>query len=200
MTIPLSQSGGGVSGILPASKGGVANVVTATQGHFFGQGVWDNTVSGTATIISPTGANNVLVFEFILPFRTTVRKVVFTNGTTVTAAATASFGIYDRAGNLLIDSGAFSTAVASLTVSNTLGAAVTLDAGVYYFAQACTNATNNAAGQIMYPSAAIILFTKNVAARCGLATNAYNGTALPATLGAIAGFTNRGPVAVLFEP
>lgn len=162
----------------------------------------DGDIGGTTTIISPTGANNVLVWKFVCRKTITIRKVVFMNGATVTAAATASFGIYDNSGNLLLDSGAFSTAVASQTLSNTLGAAVTLYNNTnYYFAQACTNATNNAAGNGPSTLAGTVVPTsrnKNVT-RQGTAANAYNGTSLPATLGVVSAFANRTPVPVMFE-
>lgn len=162
----------------------------------------DASIGGTATIISPTGANNVLAFKFVCRKTITIRKVVFENGTTVTALATANFGIYDATGNLLLDSGAFSTATASQTLSNTLASSVTLyNNTVYYFAQACSNSTNNALGNGPSTlSGSVVPGARNKSVvRQGIAANAYNGTALPPTLGTVTGFVNRVPVAVFFE-
>lgn len=191
----LMMYGGGVSSSTPA-----ASLTTAGQGYFWGAaGPNDSSLVGTSTAISPTGANNVLVFQFILPYAITIRKVTFANGTTVTAAATANFGIYSLAGNLLLDSGAFSTAVASQTLSNTLGAAVNLPAGIYWFAQACTNATNTSAGAITWNTTLGTGCRQLNVVRQGVAANAYASSALPPTLGVVTGNSNRGPVAVLFE-
>lgn len=193
---------GGIT-VVPAANGGAADLRTAQKGYFWGAvGFNDAAITGTATPIAPTGANTVLVFQFALDAIVTVRKVTFLNGSTVTASATASFGIYDLSGNLLLDSGAFSTAVATQNLTNTLGSPVTLNPGIYWFAQACTNGTNDARG-----SAAGAIFTGSVlpiarnlnTVRQGTAANAYSGGVLPATLGVVTGVTTRAPVAILFE-
>lgn len=162
----------------------------------------DGSIGATATAIAPTGSNNVLVFKFVCRKTIVIRKIVFMNGSTVTASATANFGIYDASGNLLIDSGVFSTSTVSQTLSNTLTTPVTLYANTtYWFAQACTNGTNTAAGNgpaTMSNAVVPVTRNKNVV-RQGLAANAYSAGALPPTLGVVTGFVNRNPVAVLFE-
>lgn len=176
---------------------GTAVVATAAQGGFWGPGVNQENVGGTAIVFSPTGTNNVLVFEFALVKTVTVRKVVLTVVTT-SVASTANVGIYTRTGNLLIDSGTFDTASAT-TQSKTLGAPVTLPPGIYYFAQACTATTPTSQTSVTWNgSAATIANTNGV--RQGLAANALAAGALPATLGTVTGFANRTPVAPLFEP
>lgn len=197
--IQYNNSGalGGVT-VVPAANGGVANLITSGQGFFWGYGLIDNSVGGTSTVIAPTGNNNVLVWQFVIPFRITVRKITFSNGSTVTAAATATFGIYDISGNKLIDSGTFSTAVASQTVTNTLGTPVTLNPGVYWFAQSCSNTSNTSSGNIN-DSAAGRTMRNASGVRQGTAANSASSGVLPSTLGTVTGTTNRVPVAVFFE-
>jgi len=158
-----------------------------------------SSIGGTATIICPTGANQVIVWQFVCQRTITIRKVTFLNGTTVVSSTTASFGIYDANGNLLLDSGTFSTAVASQTLVNTLGSPVTLYAGeLYYFAQSATNTTVTSATNVVYNSSANTMFIKNVL-RHGVATNSVSSGAMPVTLGAISTNGVRTPVGVLFE-
>jgi len=192
-TAPTISTAGIVS---PAPAGSTAG----DGAYMFSMDLDVNSVGGTDTIIAPTGSNQLCVFQFVCKKTITIRKVVFKSGTVVTASATASFGIYDANGNLLLDSGTFSTAVASTTLSNTLGSPVTLYAGrVYFFAQTCTNASNTSAANIVVNNQGIVLLQKNIVGRWGLATNTYSGGALPVTLGTLSTNGSRTPIAILFE-
>lgn len=180
---------------------------TAGDGaYMWAMDVDDQQAGATNTIISPGGANQVLVFMFVCRRTITIRNSVFMNGTTVVAASKANFGIYDINKNLLIDTGAYSTAVASQTltqaIQDRLGSptSVTLYAGVtYYYAMASTNGTvTGICNYAWNTNSATLARNKNVL-RMASAANALSGNQLPLTLGTLTGITTRVPVLVLFE-
>lgn len=182
----------------PTSGGG--GLAITSGGYFFGVGVQIGTVNGTATIISPTGVNNVLAFLFFIPYSIVISHITFAKGAVNVAGATANFGIYDSTGKLLIDSGAFDCSAGGASFQVKTIAAVTLPAGVYYFAQGATDSTVTCQTQcIGYGATGNQVLIQN-AARSGIAANPLAAGALPATLGAIAATSNRSPVGVLFEP
>lgn len=154
---------------------------TPGSAYFISAGMGINAiVSGSATI-SPNGVNEVSVFQFVLPFGMTVRKITSTI-TAGVAGASYNIGIYDQNGNLLIDSGSQSAVANTTTHSATLATPVFLPPGVYFFAQACTSTavtgvtvSNSAPGQ-----SAVYNLNAN---RVFRANNSLSGGSLPSTLG-----------------
>lgn len=182
------KAGTGIS--LAADGAGGVTFNNAATGlilpFFIGPGITTNPASTTSAAVNPINANNAIqVFSFVLVGSITVSNVSvsFTNGS---GGRVAAFGIYSMAGNLLLDSGALSAASA-IVVSNTI-TPVVLPAGTYYFAQ-----TSNSTGtqfQGLSAQAQHFLDMGNVTVdRAALATNTYNGTTLPATLGALSALT-----------
>lgn len=211
-TLTNTGTAGTYTKVTTDAKGRVASGTTLTPsdvpgtggtagdgGYMFPLDADPVSVQGTATVIGPTGANQVIVWMFVCKKTITIRKVTFQNGTIVVAGSTANFGIYDINGNKLIDSGSFSTATATQTLVNTLGSPVTLYAGtLYYYAEAATNTTTTSANNVAYSNAANLLLIKNVM-RHGVATNLLSAGALPPTLGSLSTNGVRTPCAVLFE-
>lgn len=185
------------TGIVSCAPAGSAS---GDGAYMWAMDVDDQQAGATNTIISPGGANQVLVFMFVCRRTITIRKVVFMNGTTVVASSSANFGLYDINKNLILDSGPFSTAVASQTLSNTLASPVTIYAGeIYYYTMASSNATvTGICNYAWNTNSATIARNKNIV-RSGTAANALSSAVLPATLGTLTGITNRVPVLVLFE-
>ena len=153
---------------------------------FIGPGVTTNAAATSSASVQYLTVNNaVLVFEFCLVGSVTVSNVSIsvTNGA---GGRVVAFGIYSLAGNLLLDSGAMSAASAVM-VSSAI-TPVVLPAGNYYFAQ--TANTGAVTVQGLTAQAQPFLDMMNVSAtRAAVATNTYNGTSLPATLGALTALT-----------
>ena len=171
----------------------VATVDTAGEGYFIGAAV--HLVS--TGVLEPAGvANQVLVYQFVLPFRATIREVI-TEVTTLVAASLYSCGIYTPDGNtLLINSGTFNGATTGIK-SNVI-AAVTLDPDVYLFAQTA-NTTTTLVTRSLNLSLPCILLTGGAVVRCATAANASAAGVLPATLGALTS-TTRMPMMAVFSP
>jgi hypothetical protein len=94
--------------------------------------------SGSAQVLEGT-ANVVKFIQFVLPYKTTIRKVVANVATT--SAGSFNLGVYDSSGaTKLIDTGTISCSTAN-GVSKTLGSAVDLVPGVYLYAYAATDTT-----------------------------------------------------------
>lgn len=182
------SSGGGAT----PSTGGAASVTTAGQGYL---------VSGNLPYVStlaanpPTGANGVRATQFVLPFKISITKVTITI-VGIAASEKVAVGIYDAPGTTkLLDSGTFDGGTAS-TQTLTIGA-VTLNPGVYWFAQTTTNATVTVQAVTTTATQAAIL--NNNVVRMGNAANASVAGVLPAALGVVSAASFVQTFA-LFEP
>jgi hypothetical protein len=206
--VTLSNSDGTTT--ISASGGG-AVISTAGQGFFFGPGITSvnaSFINLNETAEVSAGTNNaVLVFQFTL-FGTytisTISTVIFTGAT----SALVSYGIYDATGtNLLLNSGTFSASSTGTKV-NTI-TPVTLNPGVYWFAQTSSSGTVQSLGTSQQNSGTAtgwyyILLNTNYP-RSGQAANSSSSGVLPSSLGTITGYTSgtlngQGICLPLFEP
>lgn len=180
-----------------SAPGQVVGSVAGTGPFFYG-GVGAIPVASTSNLtICPNAVNQVSLFMFYLPFAITLRKVVFNLNThSTTAGIKVNFGLYDLNNNLILDSGAID--VGSATTAGIISAsftAKTIQAGWYYFAQACQD--NIAIFAVTSLPAASTEQTKNLL-RTGRATNLASGGVLPTTTGTILAATASCTV-TLFE-
>ena len=140
--------------------------------------------SFTGGVLVSTAVNQVLVWQFLLETPITIRNLsscVYSGS----AGATVNFGIYNAAGNKLIDSGALSIAITNAQLSVSI-APVVLPAGTYYFAASQSTDT----GQVLAFSVNNIAAVTTVSAggsvaKIGVAANATSLGVMPSTLGAI---------------
>ena len=169
-------------------------VDTADQGYFVGFSVFPVSLTTQELIGS---VNQVLAFQFVLPFRAIIRTIT-SEVTTSEASSLYAMGIYSIDGNtLLVDSGAISGAssgVKSVTIT-----AVTLEPGVYWFAQ-----TSNATATIIHRSLNVTglagIINGGSQEKTILAGNASSSGVLPATLGSLTATTTRLPGVGVFSP
>jgi hypothetical protein len=164
--------------------------------RFWGVGVLDNiTTVAIAPAASP--ANDVCLYEFILPFDIVVNQVT-TESQTARLASHYSIGLYDAVdGTLILDSGPISTAVVQVNVT-TLGAPVELAKGIYVFAQTTDDilTRNTSMG---HDDNQLPILNKAYRRR-GLANNVSVAGQLPTTTGGIKAFINNRPITLtLFE-
>ena len=140
--------------------------------------------SFTGGVLVSTAVNQVLVWQFLLETPITIRNLsscVYSGS----AGATVNFGIYNAAGNKLIDSGALSIAISNTQLSVSI-APVVLPAGTYYFAAS----QSTSAGQVLAFNLSNIAAVTTVSAggsvaKIGVAANATSLGVMPSTLGAI---------------
>lgn len=173
---------------------------SADMGYLWSNGQMSTIVGQSGTQVFVSVANETWAVQFILPVGLTLGKVTFKSGATVVAATSASFGIYDSAGNLKCQ-GTFSTAASASTVQTATFTRVTLPPGVYYFAWTANNATTNAAETFAVGNTlATDLNFAATAKRVGKGT-ASSGGVLNASLGTITGALapNQAMPACLFE-
>ena len=175
----------------------VATVDTADQGYFFGVFIQHPTnVSSGATFVSV--ADQVDVFQFVLPFRVVVGNIV----TEITGAGGAgkkySVGLYSADGNtLLVHTGALA-ADATGILKTAISPTVTLEPGVYFFAQTTDDGATTAT-RINVDAFAFDLLNEGSSTRFGNAANTSSAGVLPATLGTITPPASRNPIVAVFE-
>lgn len=170
------------------------DVATPDAGYFFGGVVTlpTNIVAAAAVVSN----NQVRVVQFVLPFRTTVRRISIEISTSANGSTTDA-GLYDASGSRVVNAGGFdsgSTGVKTVT----LGAPVTLDPGVYYFAW--TASSNNVQARLANnPAGQANLMNAVAVKKQGTASNNATSGVLPATLGAINALSVA-PLLAIFEP
>ena len=157
--------------------------------------------ANVANIAPAPSSNTVIVQMFNLPWTQTIQHisvdVVSGNG----AGDLWGFGIYSLAGDKLVASGAISTASTGVA-TNTLGSAVTLPAGTYYFAETTSGATA-LSNYYAFDKTHAVGVLNALAIRSGTAANPSTAGVLPATLGTITPAntsTYYDPIYVWFEP
>jgi hypothetical protein len=173
--------------------GAGANINTIGQGFVFLPYI--AIPSGGATNVTAAGtANQVRVTQITLPVTITVGKIV-TNIATASSSQTAYAGVYDGAGNKLLE-GSFSCS-ATGGVSFTLATPVTLPAGTYLYAHSASDTTCALSGVALGGGFQNML-TKN-ATRQGTAASGISGGVMPAaTLGTIS-YSGYNPPVVMLE-
>jgi hypothetical protein len=175
----------------------IATVDTAGEGYFIGVGIQAfDSLTATSTIVSAN--DQVRVFQFVLPFRAVVRNIVSQVGGTPGAGGSKyGMGLYDVDKNLLLETGALA-ADASGRIRTTI-TAVTLEPGVYFFAQTVDDSTATFLA-LNVAASPFDALNEGTTKRVGSTANAASAGVLPATLGVITASTTRKPAFVLFEP
>jgi hypothetical protein len=129
-----------------------------------------------------SSANEVRVQQFILPFRVQIGKVSY-SVTSVVASTIADLGIYDINGNRLANAGGFSTATLGNFTTPLQNAPITLNAGIYYFAQTCSSSTPT---MTHITDFGVGTFANTSGSKIrGVAATPSSSGVLPATLGTI---------------
>ena len=187
-----------MAGRLPRVTGATGVVDTADQGYFFVHTIVNAATVSTQTV---TSANNaVRVFQQVLPFRAIVRQIGW-ELTTGVDASNSSMGIYNADGtSLLVHSGAVGTAIADQGIQTTSVTAVTLEPGIYYFAQTSTSAVVECRMWNLGARGQNLLNAVSTAERLGTAANSSSSGVLPATLGTITDATGINPSLCVFSP
>jgi hypothetical protein len=177
------------------ASGSSINASTAGQGYFFGGTVFAPTRAPISVVWTP--ANEVRVWQFVLPFATTVRKFSVRVGT-LSAGGTFGAGIYDATGSRLWW-GTVSTAATGDVTSTTTGGDTYLPPGVYYYAW--TNDNVVAAFQNFQEQPVFSALMNKSGNSFGAAANASVAGVLPTTLGVITPSSlSFSPVVVAFAP
>lgn len=172
------------------------NINTSPVGYFIP--AW---LPGTSTGVTADGgivgtANQLLVTQFVLPYTITVRQMTW-QVTTAVASSVMAAGIYDASGNKLVAADNVSSATTG--IKTTAVGPVTLNPGVYYFAQ-CASSTSVAATTILVNTNLSNILNHNATKRQGGAANAMSSGVLPSTLGGITTGALVYPLMTLLEP
>jgi hypothetical protein len=193
--ITLSSDGSG--DVTISASGG--STFSGNGAYFYGPGV-RNPINalmqmGSISCTNVNGvntANRVVVYLMQLDVSITISKC--TTGATNNAIGNlASFGIYNYAGTLLVNSGTFDT-LTSPTLQTNSFTPVTLSPGTYWFAQTSDTASGADTfwGNLVGSTLSVPMFTQNTT-RCGYCSNASSLGVLPNTLGTITPFTPSNP-------
>lgn len=183
-----------MSGRLPRLSGAVAMVDTPGEGYLFGVSITLEDY-GAGTIIN--AIDQVIVWQFVLPFRAVVRQITSEITTGGGASKLYGVGLYDISRNRLLHTGALdANTIQRLTTAIT---AVTLEPGIYWLAQT-SDSISTAMRTIEWGSVELALLNDSGVIRTGKAANASAAGVLPATLGIITAATVKKPAAVLFLP
>ena len=174
-------------------------VDTADQGYFFGFVVQNPAAAVLTSGASFVGtANQVEVFQFVLPFRVVVGNIVSEIRGAGAAGKKYSVGLYTAAKDLLVHTGAL--AADAIAVNKTaISPTVTVEPGVYYFAQTTDDAAT-VSTRIDTSTLSTDLLLEGSSPKIGRAANASVAGVLPATLGTITSGITRNPIVVIFEP
>jgi hypothetical protein len=187
-------------GPLAPEGGGVARVETADMG-FFILPCGDVGDGGTGTALAVPLANDTRTWQFVIPFRLTVRVLQFFiiagDGTTKSFGC----GVYkDTVSAPLFETGAVLVPVAAPTTKYkvTLGAPYTLDPGAYIFAWTSDSTVVSLAGGSIGGNLETIF--EDTVNQSGKAANAGSAGVLPATLGTISAVSIGTFPQVLIKP
>ncbi len=192
------------------SAAALPNLNTANQGYFFGVTITAPTSDGATAALT---ANQMKVYQFVLPFGITVNNLTFevtSASGTCSGICHANLGLYDAAcGNLLAQTGVMTSggtpninAAGTYTVSiqNGSGATgnVTLAPGVYWLAY-----TSDSSSLLLRAAAltshAMNFLTNQNAKLAAVAGNAGSAGVFPASCGALTTATTSVPPMVLFQ-
>jgi hypothetical protein len=183
------------NGTVPMNSVGVGGFFGVTIMPPFNTGGPSNANSIVAS------ANQVFVFQFILPFPVTVNKVSMSMFATSGSAGAADVGVYSITGNRLVHTnGAINIQTPGTQVLTVVQGPVTLAAGMYYFAQTANNSAGTYNMVLQNGPWEGVLATSPTPTRYGaIAANASSGGVLPATLGTLAANATVPPMLAFFE-
>lgn len=167
-----------MAGRLPRVTGAVGSIDTAGEGGFYGGHIYQPSNPATATSVLVAN-NDVRVYQFVLPFRVVIGKIVFEVSTTA-ASGLCSVGLYDVRKNRVVHAGAISTTSAGIKDID-LSASVTVEPGVYYVAFTGDNTTFKL--RAITRSALQIDLERQNAVRSGTSANDSVSGVLPTALG-----------------
>lgn len=173
-----------MSGRVPRLGGGVATVDTAGEGWFFGAVVHMYPQFANGGIFS--GIEQTNTWQFVLPFRASVKTIV----TEVTSGGGAGkkygVGLYDVTKNLILETGALDGNTVQINVTTITQ--VILEPGIYWYAVT----GDSTSIQLKRFDPENTLLHGIATPRQGTATNGSAGV-LPATLGTITGVARAIP-------
>lgn len=174
-------------------QGPGAVINTIAVGYVFLPGITipQNTV--TAAQVAGT-ANQLRVMQVVIPYTITVGKVV-ANVTTVSASQNIFAGVYDSSGNKLLEAALSCAALNG--VSTSLGSAVTLTPGTYWYAYSASDTTCQASGAAL-GGGWFNLLDKNTT-RTATAANSVSGGVMPSTLGTLTFNSSFTPITTMLE-
>ncbi len=160
----------------------VMPINSAGVGGFWGWStLWPQHNTGSFIV---NAANEVRVYQFVLPYAVTVNKV--TVNVSTSNAGTADVGIYSTAGSRLIyTNGGINTGSQTTQTVTITGGPVTLTAGSYYLAQTSTSTTATLLVFVIDTGLPGLLLNNAGFVRVGVAANTASAGVLPATLGVV---------------
>ena len=173
----------------------VATVDTAGEGYFIGLAVL---VPKNDTNLGFSGVNQTWAWQFVLPFRAKVSNIIAEVIAAGAAGKKFGVGLYDKDKNLLLKTAALDANSATVQ-SDTLATPVTLEPGIYWFAQTCDDVATQFKCLETGTAPSFTTINENTV-RGGIAANAGSAGVLPATLGTISANTARNPILAVFEP
>ncbi len=173
----------------------VATVDTAGEGYFFGVSI-EASDFGVGTIIS--GVDQCRAYQFVLPFRTVVRKITSEITTGGGASKKYGVGLFDVNGDLILETGALDANTTQiLTTSIT---AVTLEPGIYWLGQTSDSATTAMRVVVRGTIERDIFINSGTIIFDATTSNAGSAGVLPSSMGSLVNNAVRQPGAVLFQP
>lgn len=176
--------------------GKIATVDTADEGYWWGLFSWGGTVATAAPIATDT----VRAIQFVLPYRIIVGRLSL-EITTLSVGGSIGVGIYNADGQTrLITSAAISTTTTGVKTV-TLGAAVTLEPGVYWFGYTADNTVIRVAVINLSAQVANVLNARTTKKLTVAGNGPDSPGVLPSALGALTtGTTSFTPPLTVFEP
>ena len=183
---------------------------TANQGYFFGVSVTPPTSDGATTALT---ANQLKVYQFVLPFGIAVNNLTFevtTASGTCGGTCHANLGLYDAGcANLLVQTGAMASGgtpninaagTYSLSTQNGSGTTtnVNLNPGVYWLAYT-SDSTALLLRAVALTSHAMNFLTNQTNKLSAIAGNTGSAGAFPASCGTLTTTTTNVPPMVMFQ-
>ena len=169
----------------------VATVDTADQGYLYAP--YGPTANATTTALA--SADQVRVYQFVLPYRVLVARLAFSIAT-LSVGGLAGVGIHDKDKNKLFANEGISTTTTGVK-TGTVSPSVTLEPGVYYVTWTADNTTVTLFASTTGSAQGTLLNAQS--AKAGVAANTSTAGVLPATLGTITGAVLAPPIFII-EP
>jgi hypothetical protein len=153
-------------------------------------------LGATTTTVSMASANQVFLHRVYIPHKVTYNSITVNVGT-LSGGGLMGFGVYNNAcTSKLIDSGAVSTGSTG-NVSTTLGAAVTLSPGFYWFGWTADNTTAALRG-ISINNNVVTLMNQGTV-QIGVGANASAAGVLPSACGAVSSLAAASPAMIKLQ-
>jgi hypothetical protein len=177
-------------------------VGTVDQGYFFPVTIQAPQSSGATNTF---GANNVRVWQYVLPFAVTVNQMSFEVVATSGTGTSLGLGIWDAScSNLVLNSGVMTAGggpdinVAGVKTKTISGGPVTLNPGVYWLAMT-TDSTSLTLRSTSLPSQAISMLNAQTNKKFAQGGNNGSAGAFPASCGSLTVAASNQPPIVLLE-